>query len=54
MSECNCKNWENLFKRLNGIILTQQIRSDKPNGILGKDWVDFKHCPWCGKKLMRK
>ena len=47
---CKCKEFKPNIKRLDGVISFSTAYWG-PAKQLGENYVFFKYCPWCGKKL---
>ena len=46
--ECDCQDWKENIKKINGPILLQGI-----HGMGEYDGKQFVYCPWCGGRLQK-
>lgn len=52
MKYCSCANNKKFMIIINNIVLCEGIRKDTQYP-LGKDFVHFTYCPWCGKEMKK-
>ena len=49
---CSCAEWEPCVAKINAPILLAQARNPHLTNTPEFQFVAFRYCPWCGKKLL--